>query len=484
MKRIYLFTEVNSEPISLLGGKGANLAEMTKLDLPIPPGFIITTKAWKEYISEGCLSWELKKEIREKMGALEKISHKKFGGKKCPLLVSARSGAPVSMPGMLDTILCVGLTDENAVGLAKQFHDERFAFDCFRNFIIMFSNVVFRIQKEEFDQIEAEFRSSPSSSLNSISLKKIVESSKILFKERTRLDFPNCVYDQLFYAVQAIFDSWHSNRAKTYRRAHNIRNDLGTAVVVQEMVFGNVSEDSGTGVIFTRNPCTGKKQLFGEYLPKALGEDLVSGIRTPWSLLTLKRELPEVFIELTEASKVLEQHFRDMQDIEFTVERGKLFLLQTRSGKRTAQARAKIAMDLCKEGVISKTEAMRILNSVPLNDRLIQEEARNLKETGTKVILVRCKTSPEDIEGILSAEGVLTSKGGMTSHAAVVARSRGKPCIVGCEQMEIDLEKEEMKIKQESKTIVLKKGTIISINGSTGEVLQVAQDPCGCSQKL
>lgn len=499
---VYLFSEGSSKLRSLLGGKGADLAEMKKLGLPIPPGFIITTEAWREYYANNqILSEDLIMEIVEKLKILEKESGKVFGGRYNPLLVSARSGAPVSMPGMMDTILNLGLNDVTVIGLAKQTKDERFAYDCYERFITTFGRIVLGVEGDRFKEILKDhvhklgFKTDPNLDVNA--LREIIR-----VKKETGKGFPDDVYDQLFLAVRAVFDSWFSQRAVTYRQAHKIPNDLGTAVTIQAMVFGNMGNDSGTGVIFTRDPSSGEKKLYGEYLLNAQGEDLVAGIRTPEPIDSLHEKLPKIYDELIRISDMLERHFRDMQDVEFTIEKGELYILQTRAGKRTPQAVAKIAFDMYKEGIISKAEAVRAIRSIPLQELILQQkdpnvrveflakglpaspgiatgivvfssdEARKLKEKREKVILVRPQTSPEDIQGILAAEGVLTTRGGMTSHAAVITRDLGKPCIVGCEKIEIDLKAEKFHVKkEESRTITVTKGEVITIDGTGGQVI-------------
>jgi len=505
--RIYLFSEGSAKLRSLLGGKGADLTEMKKLGLPIPPGFIITTDAWREYCtSNQTLSEDLKTEIVEKLKIVEKESGKVFGGRYNPLLVSVRSGAPISMPGMMDTILNLGSNDVTIIGLAEQTRDERFAYDCYRRFISMFGRIVLDVEGDRFKEILENYTHKlgfkTNSNLDINALREIVREYKALVEKETGEEFPSDVYDQLFLAVRAVFDSWFSQRAVTYRQAHKILDDLGTAVTIQAMVFGNIGDDSGTGVIFTRDPSTGEKRLYGEYLLNAQGEDLVAGIRTPKPIDSLHEKLPKIYDELIHISNILERHFRDVQDVEFTIEKGKLYILQTRAGKRTPQATAKIAFDMYKEGIISREEAVRAIRSIQLQELILQQkdpnirvetlakglpaspgiatgivvfnsnEARKRKEKGEKVILVRPQTSPEDVQGILAAEGVLTARGGMTSHAAVITRDLCKPCIVGCEEIEIDLNAEKFHVKkEESKTITVLKGDVITIDGTAGHVI-------------
>lgn len=508
MKRIYLFSEGNGKLKSLLGGKGANLAEMNKLGLPIPPGVIITTDAWREYYTNNqTFSEDLKTEIIEKLKIIEKETRKVFGRRHNQLLVSVRSGAPVSMPGMMDTILNLGLNDETINGFVKQTRDERFGYDCYRRFIGTFGRIVLGVEKEKFEEILEDckyklgFKKDLDLDINA--LKEIIKEYKALVEKEVGKEFPNDVYDQLFLAVKAVFDSWFTPRAVTYRQANKIPDDLGTAVIIQAMVFGNMCNDSGTGVMFTRDPSTGEKRLYGECLLNAQGEDLVAGIRTPEPIDSLHEKLPKIYDELVSTSDILERHFRDMQDVEFTIEKCKLYILQTRAGKRTPQAAAKIAFDMYKDGMISREEAIRRINSIQLQELILQQkdsnvkveplakglpaspgiatgivvlssdEARKCKEKGENVILVRPQTSPEDIQGILSAEGILTTRGGMTSHAAIVTRSLSKPCIVGCEEIKIDPKAERFYVKKEkeSKTIIVTKGEVITIDGTRGEVI-------------
>ncbi len=506
MKRIYLFSEESANLERLLGGKGAGLAEMKKLGLRIPPGVIITTEAWREYSTNNQkFSGDLKMEIVDKVKIIENETGKVFGGRYNPLLVSVRSGAPVSMPGMMDTILNLGLNDATINGFIEQTRDERFAYECYRRFIGTFGRIVLGIKGDAFKEIlenckdKLGFKTDLHLDINA--LKEITREYKALIEKETKKEVPSDVYNQLFLAVKAVFDSWFSPRAVTYRQANKIQDDLGTAVILQEMVFGNMGNDSGTGVMFTRDPSTGEKKLYGEYLLNAQGEELVAGIRTPEPIDSLKEKLPKIVDELVFTSDILERHFRDMQDVEFTIEKGKLYILQTRAGKRTPQAAAKIAIDMYKDGIINKAEALRRIQSISLTDVILQQkdsnirveslakglcaspgiatgivvfnsdDAKKCKEKGEKVILVRPQTSPEDIQGILSAEGVLTTRGGMTSHAAIVTRSLSKPCIVGCEEIEINQKEEKFYVKKESKTLTVAKGEIITIDGTRGEVI-------------
>jgi len=483
----------------MLGTKGANLAEMTKLGLPIPAGFIITTDAWKDYNANfRILSQDLRNEVAKKLKLLETETGKTFGGASNPLLVSVRSGAPVSMPGMMDTILNLGLNDTTVIGLSEQTGDERFAEDCYQRFIKMFGKIVLKVEESKFKRLSEK---SIQIFSEEKTLKEVIKGYKDLIEAESGKRVPDNVYDQLFSAIRAVFDSWFSERAIVYRQAHKISEDLGTAVVVQAMVFGNIGLDSGSGVVFTRNPSTGDRELYGEYMPNAQGEDLVAGTRTPGPLSFLYEKFPQIYDQLAHVCAVIEKHFRDMQDIEFTVEKGRLYILQTRSGKRTPQAAVKIAFDMYKEGILSKAEAVKIVRSVPFQDLLVQQkdpnfkgevltkglpaspgvatgvaafssdEAVRLKEKGEKVILVRPQTSPEDIRGILAAEGVLTTHGGITSHAAVITRDMSKPCVVGCEEIKIDMESKKLYVKNETKTITISKDDIITIDGTTGYVV-------------
>ncbi|WP_456436053.1 pyruvate, phosphate dikinase [Thermovibrio ammonificans] len=520
-KMVYYFgggkAEGSADMKMLLGGKGANLAEMTNLGLPVPPGITITTEVCKDYYKLGKQfpegMWD---EVLEGLRKIEKEMGKKFGDKENPLLVSVRSGAPVSMPGMMDTILNLGLNDETVEGLAKSTNNERFAWDSYRRFIQMFGNVVMGIPHEKFEEVleekKREVGAKQDVDLSAEDLKDVVKRYKELVKRETGREFPQDPYEQLKMAIKAVFDSWNNPRAIKYREINKIPEDYGTAVNIVAMVFGNMGETSGTGVAFTRNPSTGENEFYGEYLKNAQGEDVVAGIRTPQPLTkaqktsqeqtSLEEEFPEVYKELLKIRDILEKHYREMQDIEFTIENGRLWMLQTRTGKRTAKAAVKIAVDMVKEGLISKEEAiLRVDPSLidqllhPMLDeedrkrakaegRLIAkglpaapgavsgkvvftaDEAVELAEKGEKVILVRHETSPEDIHGMHAAEGILTARGGMTSHAAVVARGMGKTCIVGAESIHVDYDREEFRVGD----VVVKKGEVITIDGSTGEV--------------
>ena len=520
-KMVYYFgggkAEGSADMKLLLGGKGANLAEMTNLGLPVPPGITITTEVCKEYFKQGQQfpegMWE---QVLEGMEKIEKEMGKKFGDRKNPLLVAVRSGAPVSMPGMMDTILNLGLNDETVQGLAESTGNERFAWDSYRRFIQMFGNVVMGIPHEKFEEIleakKKEVGAKEDVELSAEDLKDVVRQYKELVKRETGQEFPQDPYEQLKMAIKAVFDSWNNPRAIKYREINKIPEDYGTAVNVVAMVFGNMGDTSGTGVAFTRNPSTGENIFYGEYLKNAQGEDVVAGIRTPQPLtvaqktspeqVALEEEFPEVYQELLKIRDILEKHYRDMQDIEFTIENGRLWMLQTRTGKRTARAAVKIAVDMVKEGLITKEEAILRIDPALINQllhpmldeeerkraiaegRLITkglpaapgavsgkvvfnaDEAVEMAEKGEKVILVRHETSPEDIHGMHAAEGILTARGGMTSHAAVVARGMGKTCIVGAEEIHIDYEKEEFRAGDK----VVKKGDTITLDGSTGEV--------------
>ncbi len=494
VKFVYAFEEGNKEMKSLLGGKGANLSEMKKIGLPVPDGFVISTKACMNYFeNEKKVSDDMRSEIESYLSELEKKTGKTLGGEN-PLLVSVRSGAVISMPGMMDTILNLGLNDDTVEILASG-SDPVFAFDAYRRLIQMFSDVVLGIEKYKFDMIYQKYKVK-----NIENLRKIVESFKNVVVKETRKPFPQDAKVQMYMAIQAVFDSWFNHRAIVYRKIHQISDDLGTAVSVQEMVFGNTGERSGTGVAFTRDPSTGENGVYGEYLLNAQGEDVVAGIRTPHPITTLEDSLPVVYKQFMEVTTTLENHYRDMQDIEFTIEQGKLFLLQTRTGKRTAQAAVKIAVDMVEEGVISTDEALlriepnqihqllhptfsesHMNESVQLAKGLpaspgaasgkIYFDSNSVKEAvlnGEKAILVRTETSPEDIEGMIHAEGILTSRGGMTSHAAVVARGMGKCCIAGCHEVAVQAAQKLVTIKHKT----FSEGDEISLDGTTGIVYE------------
>jgi pyruvate,orthophosphate dikinase len=501
-KYVYAFEEGSMEIKNLLGGKGAGLAEMTRIGLPVPPGFTITTEACNEFYAQGEKFPEgLEEQIMDNLSKLEQKIGKKFGSTENPLLVSVRSGAVISMPGMMDTILNLGLNDETVKGLIKQTQDERFAYDCYRRFIQMFGNVVLRIEHYLFEEVIDKFKQERKvvydTELDVSALQGIVEEYKKLVRKEIGEDFPQDPLKQLMLAINAVFASWNNQRAIVYRQINKIPDHLGTAVNVQSMVFGNAGNTSGTGVAFTRNPSTGEKVVYGEYLVNAQGEDVVAGIRTPQPIMKLQEEMPEVFEEFMKICNLLEQHYRDVQDIEFTIEKGKLYLLQTRNGKRTAAAAVKIAVDLVKEGIITKEEALLRVEPEQLDQllhRRLDPDARvevlakglpaspgaavgevvfdadlaeKLGKEGKKVVLVRTETVPDDIHGIVAAQGVLTARGGMTSHAAVVARGMGKPCVCGCEAIKIDYAQKLFKVGD----VVVKEGDFITIDGSTGQVM-------------
>ncbi len=500
-KYVYLFEEGNAGMRDLLGGKGAGLAEMTNLGLPVPPGFIITTEACNEYSAKGEFPAGLEEQIEEALSALEKKVGKALGDKKNPLLLSVRSGAKISMPGMMDTVLNLGLNDETVKALAAATDNERFALDCYRRFIQMFSDIVLHVEFHRFEDVlekyKKKYRVQFDHELQPEHLKEIIREYKDIVKEQTKQDFPQDPKAQLRKAVIAVFESWNNPRAKVYRKLNKIPDDLGTAVNVQAMVFGNMGNNCGTGVAFTRDPATGENVVFGEYLINAQGEDVVAGIRTPQPIAKLKEEMPEAYEQFVRTCSLLEKHYRDMQDIEFTIENGKLYILQTRSGKRTAAAAVKVAVDMVKEGLISKEEAILRVEPDQLNQVLHKrldpkadfkvvatglpaspgaasgkaifdaDEAERLGNEGEKVILVRLETTPDDIHGVVVAQGVLTSRGGMTSHAAVVARGMGKPCVCGCEALNIDYKAKKMTVGD----LEIKEGDVITIDGSTGQVI-------------
>ena len=502
-KWVYLFREGNADMRNLLGGKGANLAEMTNLGLPIPPGFTVTTEACTDYYNHGrSISEEIQTQIFDALALLEEKLGKKFGDTENPLLVSVRSGARASMPGMMDTILNLGLTDISVEGFAKRTGNPRFAYDSYRRFIQMFSDVVMEVPKSLFERVIDEIKEDRKvhfdTELTAEDLKEVIRRFKEIYKEKMGEEFPQEPRVQLMEAVKAVFRSWDNERAIVYRRMNDIPGDWGTAVNVQSMVFGNMGNTSGTGVAFTRNPSTGAKGIYGEYLINAQGEDVVAGIRTPQPITRLEEDLPECYEEFLKIANRLEEHYRDMQDMEFTIEDGKLYFLQTRNGKRTAQAALQIACDLVDEGMITPQEAVSRIEAKSL-DQLLHpafdpdalkkgtvmgqalpaspgaaagkiyfnaEEAKEAHETGERVILVRLETSPEDIEGMHAAEGILTVRGGMTSHAAVVARGMGTACISGCGDIVIDEKKKQFTLG--GKTYF--EGDYISLDGSTGKI--------------
>lgn len=499
---VYLFAGGNSSMRSLLGGKGANLAEMTNIGLPVPPGFTITTAACNEYLAQGnefpAGMWD---EVAEAMKDLEVKTGKFFGAQDNPLLVSVRSGAPVSMPGMMDTVLNLGLNEESVMGLAQLTGDSRFAYDCYRRFIQMFSNVVLDIEHYHFEELVEKYKRKLSLifdyEIPEDELKLLIDEYKALVLELKGFAFPQDVNKQLNMAIKAVFDSWNNQRAIVYRRLNRIDDQLGTAVNIQCMAFGNMGDDCGTGVAFTRDPSTGANELYGEFLINAQGEDVVAGIRTPMPISKLQEGLPAVYEQFVETCKKLEIHYRDMQDIEFTVEKNKLYMLQTRNGKRTAKAAVKIAVDMYNEGLISKEEALLRIDPEQLDQLLHRQidtrvklepfahglpaspgaacglvlfdadQAEKRGSLGEKVVLVRGETTPDDIHGIIHAQGILTSRGGMTSHAAVVARGMGKPCVCGCESIKIDMDNKKFTVNG----LTVKEGDIITIDGSTGNVM-------------
>ena len=502
-KWVYLFREGNADMRNLLGGKGANLAEMTNLGLPIPPGFTVTTEACTDYYNHGrSISEEIQTQIFDALALLEEKLGKKFGDTENPLLVSVRSGARASMPGMMDTILNLDLTDISVEGFAKRTGNPRFAYDSYRRFIQMFSDVVMEVPKSLFERVIDEIKEDRKvhfdTELTAEDLKEVIRRFKEIYKEKMGEEFPQEPRVQLMEAVKAVFRSWDNERAIVYRRMNDIPGDWGTAVNVQSMVFGNMGNTSGTGVAFTRNPSTGAKGIYGEYLINAQGEDVVAGIRTPQPITRLEEDLPECYEEFLKIANRLEEHYRDMQDMEFTIEDGKLYFLQTRNGKRTAQAALQIACDLVDEGMITPQEAVSRIEAKSLDQLLhpafdpdalkkgtvmgqalpaspgaaagkiyfTAEEAKEAHEVGERVILVRLETSPEDIEGMHAAEGILTVRGGMTSHAAVVARGMGTACISGCGDIVIDEKKKQFTLG--GKTYF--EGDYISLDGSTGKI--------------
>ncbi len=497
-------TDGSKELKNLLGGKGANLAEMMSIGIPVPPGFTISTEVCAYYNENNSYPEGLAETVKEAMGKLEKAAGKKFGSKEHPLLVSVRSGAAISMPGMMDTILNLGLNDESVEGLANETQNPRFAYDAYRRFLQMFGDVALGISHSKFEAVLQSVKDkkgvSQDTELDVDDLKEVVEGYKKLYKEEGK-EFPQDPEKQLWIAIDAVFGSWNNERAIKYREINKIEGLLGTAVNVVSMVFGNMGDDSATGVAFTRNPNTGEKKFYGEFLPNAQGEDVVAGIRTPYPLEKLGELIPPAYNQLLEVFKTLENHYKDMQDVEFTIEKGRLYILQTRTGKRTSLAAVKIAVNLTEEGLIDKKMAVLRVNPSDVETLLHPifdlekkkdvpviatglpaspgaasgmvvfdpKEAEKLVKEGKKVILVRSETSPEDIGGMASAEGILTARGGMTSHAAVVARGMGKPAVVGCESLEVDEENKVVKVKESEHTFKDKEW--ISIDGTTGEVM-------------
>lgn len=501
-KFVYLFHEGNGNMKETLGGKGANLAEMTRIGLPVPYGFTISTQACNAYYDAGkTIPSIVESQLLGALSTLEEKMGKKLGDPENPLLVSVRSGSVFSMPGMMDTVLNLGMNDETVVGMGKLTNNPRFAYDSYRRFIQMFSNVVLDINTFYFEQLLEETREekgySADPEMTAEDWREVIEGYKGIVKKHTRKEFPQDPKEQLILAINAVFNSWNNQRAIVYRRLNKIPDHLGTAVNIQSMVFGNMGNDSGTGVAFTRNPSTGEHVLYGEYLINAQGEDVVAGIRTPQPIQTLKDEMPAVYKQFAETCKRLEQHYQEMQDIEFTVERGQLFILQTRHGKRTAQAAIRIAVEMVEEGIIDKKTALLRVDPDQLNQLLHRriddkyertllakglpaspgaatgqvvfdaDEAEELGNTGKKVILVRPETTPDDIHGIVAAQAIVTSRGGMTSHAAVVARGMGKACICGCDALKIDVKAKQFTVKEK----VINYGDVITIDGSTGEIM-------------
>lgn len=504
-KFVYSFNEGSKEMRDILGGKGANLAEMTKIGLPVPFGFTVSTEACNRYYAEDKeISPEIVDEIKEKLKELEQVTGKNLGDAKNPLLVSVRSGAVISMPGMMDTILNLGLNDETVEGLAKLTDNQRFAYDSYRRFIQMFSDVVMEIPKSKFDKVFDEKKAAVGAEfdvdLKAEDLKDVIVGFKKIYKEELGKDFPQKPEEQLLEAVKAVFRSWNTERAILYRKLNDISDDLGTAVNVQSMVFGNMGDTSGTGVAFTRSAVDGNKEIFGEFLVNAQGEDVVAGIRTPKPIAEMADTFPDVYKEFERIAQILEKHYKDMQDMEFTVENNKLFMLQTRNGKRTAAAAVKIAVDMVEEGLIDERDAVSRIEPAQIDQLLhptfdpdAEKNAKDIAKglpaspgaacgkiyfhaadaveaanNGEKVVLVRQETSPEDLAGMVVAQGILTARGGMTSHAAVVARGMGKCCVAGCSGINVD--EENLKMTVQGKTY--KEGDFISINGSTGVVYE------------
>ncbi len=505
IKYVYDFSEGSSDMKSLLGGKGAYLAQMVREGLPVPSGFTVTTEACLRYLkSEEGFMDTLWVDVKAALSRLEDRMEKTFGSGPEPLLVSVRSGAPVSMPGMMDTVLNLGLNDETRSALAAMAGDERFAWDSYRRFIQMFGDVVKGVSGEKFEgvleDVKRENVVTYDNQLTAEALEELVKRYKVLYKNETGEDFPSDPMVQLRQAIEAVFDSWNTARAKTYRKIHHLADDMGTAVNVMAMVYGNLGDDSGTGVCFSRNPADGEKKLYGEFLINAQGEDVVAGIRTPQPIAALAQVMPEIYKDLSDTVESLESRFQEMQDIEFTVERGKLYILQTRTGKRSAQAAVKVAVDMANEGLISKKAAIgrvtpdqveRLLHSqidpgyapevltqgLPASPGAAvgqivfdPDEAVKLSDKGEAVLLVRPETTPDDIHGLYAARGILTSRGGMTSHAAVVARGLGKPCVSGAEDLLIDLEGKRLIIGDR----IFSEGDVLTVDGSTGRVIEGA----------
>ena len=504
-KRVWLFREGNADMRDLLGGKGANLAEMTNAGLPVPPGLTITTETCMEYINNGNKMPEgLMDEVKTLLKDVENQTGKKFGCKENPLLVSVRSGAKLSMPGMMETILNLGLNDETLQGMINLTNNERFCYDSYRRFLTMFGSVAWDIERskfeEELDRVKEKENVKTDAEVSAEGLKSLIPVYKEIIKKETGKDFPQDPYVQLEEAIEAVFRSWNIPRAIAYRNLNKIDHNLGTAVNVQTMVFGNMGNDCATGVSFTRNPATGENKFYGEYLTNAQGEDVVAGIRTPKPIAELENEMPELYRQYVSIAKNLENHYKDVQDMEFTIEKGKLYILQTRNGKRTAAAAVRIAVEMANEGIISKERAIELVDAYQLYQLLLPsfdpkakkeahkiaqglnaspgaaigkivfdtDDAAKRGEAGEKVILVRIETCPDDIHGMIASQGVLTLRGGMTSHAAVVAKGMGKPCVSGCEDLKIDLANKTLSA---SDGTVYRENDIISIDGGTGEVM-------------
>ncbi|MFN4032912.1 MAG: pyruvate, phosphate dikinase [Fimbriimonadales bacterium] len=510
MKRVYLFEEGSADMRDLLGGKGANLAEMTNIGLPVPPGFTITTDVCRGYMKRQRLPDGLMHEVREKMQIVEGRVGKKFGDPTNPLLVSVRSGAKFSMPGMMDTILNLGLNDATAEGMIQLTKNPRFVYDAYRRFVMMFSDVVMDIPKrlfeERFEALKHRLGVKQDTEVPADALRELVSEFKQIVREQGK-EFPEDPYQQLEMAIEAVFRSWNNERAVIYREREKIPHDLGTACNVQAMVFGNMGDDSGTGVAFTRDPSTGERALYGEFLPNAQGEDVVAGVRTPLPLSALQERMPEVYQQFLEIAERLERHYRDMMDLEFTVERGRLWMLQCRVGKRTGRAAVKIAVDMAQEGLIGRDEAvLRVQPShldqllhphldesalatgeYPLlaqglgaspgaaSGRAVFDSKRAMEQGKTEaVILVRPETNPDDVGGMLASKGILTARGGMTSHAAVVARGFGIPCVAGCESISVDEHENLFAVEMNGEPTIVREGDFISIDGSTGKVYKGA----------
>ena len=507
-KRVWLFEEGNAQMRDLLGGKGANLAEMTNLGLPVPPGLTITTETCMDYINHGNrMPAGVMDEVKAALRKVEEKAGKKFGDPENPLLVSVRSGARLSMPGMMETILNLGMNDQTVEGMIKLTNNPRFCYDSYRRFLTMFGSVAWDIERMKFeeyiDKIKAEKGYKQDVDLTAEDWKSLIEPYKALIKAETGKEFPQDPYVQLEEAIEAVFRSWNIPRAVAYRNHYKIDHNYGTAVNVQTMVFGNMGDDCATGVSFTRNPSTGENKFYGEYLTNAQGEDVVAGIRTPHPIADLEKEMPEQYKQYVDIAKKLEEGYRDVQDMEFTIERGKLYILQTRNGKRTAKASVRIAVEMAEEGIIDKERAIELVDPNQLYQVLLPdfdpaakkeahkiaqglaaspgaavgkivfdtEEAAERGKAGEKVILVRLETCPDDIHGMIASQGVLTLRGGMTSHAAVVAKGMGKPCVAGCEDLKIDLKNGTL---TDGSGKVYHENDIISLDGGTGEVFEGA----------